>query len=163
MIDGIYYLIFCRAYEVFPPRATLFAPPPPPPPGNQQASQPVRKLWHVTVLNNSGNSIDDILRTNVETTWIPSQQTRRIDPMLVLCSTTVCNAGPTWNQHWVRAWCLLGCHLRGVISRPRPYISLYIFYAYIAACYNSPWTWKTTGPTQINSSVDGCLIGPYQL
>ena len=27
------------------------------------------------------------------------------------------------------------CHLRGVIRRPRPYISLYISYAYIAACY----------------------------
>ena len=45
---------------------------PPPPPGNQQASQPVRKLGHVTVLINSENSIDDILRTNVETTWTPN-------------------------------------------------------------------------------------------
>ena len=36
------------------------------------------------------------------------QRTRRIDPMLVLCWTTVCDAGPTWNQHWVNAWCLLG-------------------------------------------------------
>ena len=37
-----------------------------------------------SLLNNSENSIYDILRINVETTWIPSQQTRRIDPMLVL-------------------------------------------------------------------------------
>ena len=26
---GLYYLISCRAIEVFPPRATLFTPPPP--------------------------------------------------------------------------------------------------------------------------------------
>ena len=83
-------------------------PPPPPSPGNQQASQPVRKLGHVTVLINSENSIDDILRTNVETTLIPN------------------------------------CHLRGVVCTPSPYISLYIFYAYIAACYNSLWTWKNS-------------------
>ena len=33
--------------------------------------------------DNSENSVDDILNTNVETTWFPSQQTRRIDPMLL--------------------------------------------------------------------------------
>ena len=31
----------------------------------------------------SENSGDDILRTNAETTLIPSQQTRHIEPMLV--------------------------------------------------------------------------------
>ena len=45
--------------------------------------------FHCTCCNNSENSVDDILRTNVKTTWIPSQQTRRIDPMLVLCWTNV--------------------------------------------------------------------------
>ena len=41
-----------------------------------------------------------------------SQQTQGIDPMLIYCWTTVFDAGPTLNQHWVDAFCLPGtkCH-----------------------------------------------------
>ena len=37
-----------------------------------------------------------------------SQQARDVDPMLVQCWPTVCNAGPASNQHWFNASCLLG-------------------------------------------------------
>ena len=30
-----------------------------------------------------------------------------VDPMLVQCWSTVCDAGPTLNQHWFNVWCLL--------------------------------------------------------
>ena len=32
------------------------------------------------------------------------------DPMPVSCWSTVCDAGPTWNRHWVRVQCGLGGH-----------------------------------------------------
>ena len=31
------------------------------------------------------------------------------DPMLVQCWPTICDAGPTSDQHWFNALCLLGC------------------------------------------------------
>ena len=44
----------------------------------------------------------------VRNTCQHSQQTR-IDPMLVQCWPTACDDGPTSNQHWFSASCLLGC------------------------------------------------------
>ena len=32
------------------------------------------------------------------------------DPMPVSCWSTVCDAGPTWNRHWVSVQCGLGGH-----------------------------------------------------
>ena len=36
------------------------------------------------------------------------QQTRDVDPKVVHCRPTVCDAGPASNQHWFNALCLLG-------------------------------------------------------
>ena len=43
-----------------------------------------------------------------------SPANRNFEPMLVWCWATVCDAGPTWNQHWLNMSCLLGeVELRG--------------------------------------------------
>ena len=41
-----------------------------------------------------------------------SQQTHRIDPMLVQCWASVVDGGPTLKQHWVNFLCLLGCPVK---------------------------------------------------
>ena len=72
MFDGIYYLIPRRAIEVSPPRVTLFATTPPPPPAINKHLDPGENYDMCQYLiTASENSVDDILRTNVETTWIP--------------------------------------------------------------------------------------------
>ena len=38
----------------------------------------------------------------------PSQKARDIEPMLVKCWATVCDAGRTLKLHWVNVSCLLG-------------------------------------------------------
>ena len=40
------------------------------------------------------------------TVYTLSQQARDVEPMLVQCWATVCDAGPTLNQHWFNASCL---------------------------------------------------------
>ena len=42
------------------------------------------------------------------------QQTQEIDPMLVRCWSTVYDAGPTLNKHWVNLLCLLCCVVKAV-------------------------------------------------
>ena len=39
-----------------------------------------------------------------------SKQTQDVEPMLVQCWYTVCDAHPASNQHWFNASCLLGLH-----------------------------------------------------
>ena len=34
---------------------------------------------------------------------------KHVDPMLVQCWPTICDVGPTSNQHWFNVSCLLGC------------------------------------------------------
>ena len=38
-----------------------------------------------------------------------SQQTQDAEPMLVWCWSSVYNAGPTSNQHWLKILCFLSC------------------------------------------------------
>ena len=45
-----------------------------------------------------------------------SQQTKYVDPMLVLCWARVCNANPTLKQHCVNISCLLGCEARIIMT-----------------------------------------------
>ena len=40
--------------------------------------------------------------------YIPSQQTRDIEPLLVQCLVRVLDGGPTFNQQWLNILCLLG-------------------------------------------------------
>ena len=87
MFDGIYYLITCRAIEVFPPRATLFAPPPPSLPRQSTSISTREKIMTC----DSENSVDDILRTNVETT----QQTQNICITFIQRRPNVFDVGPT--------------------------------------------------------------------
>ena len=151
MFDGIYYLISCRAYEVFTPRATLFAPPSP----RQSTSISTReKIMTWTVLINSELH-----------TWIHKFPPNKHDA-LTQCwfyvwppSATLAQRKTSIGSRRGVCWVVI-CEVWFVGLGP---ISLYFCYAYIAACYNSLWTWKTTGPTQINSSVDGCLIPAVNL
>ena len=44
--------------------------------------------------------------------WSPSatcQKTQHMNPMLIHCWVSVCDAGPTLIQHWIRVWCFLVC------------------------------------------------------
>ena len=56
------------------------------------------RCWH----NNELTVVKRLLFTVI------SQQTRDVDPMLVYCWPTICNAGPTVYRHWVNVSCLLG-------------------------------------------------------
>ena len=47
---------------------------------------------------------------------VASQRLRYTDPTLVQCWTSVCDAGPTLNQHWVTASCLLGYRQGGIAA-----------------------------------------------
>ena len=39
---------------------------------------------------------------------LPSQPLRDVQPMLFQCWSTVFNAGPTLNRHWLNILCLMG-------------------------------------------------------
>ena len=39
---------------------------------------------------------------------IVPHETQDVEPMLIQCWVTVCDVGPTLNQHWVNVFCPLG-------------------------------------------------------
>ena len=55
-----------------------------------------------------------------------ARQTREIDPVLVQCWASVCDAGPTLNQLRVNVPCLLGTELR---HGPDSHLRLSVFYS----------------------------------
>ena len=46
---------------------------------------------------------------------VSSQQTRDVHPVLIQCWSSVFDAGPTLNQHWMKVLCLLGCVLEDCV------------------------------------------------
>ena len=52
--------------------------------------------------------LTDILSVSACTARPAAQQTRSVEPVLVLCWTSVADSGPELDQHWVNVSCLLG-------------------------------------------------------
>ena len=52
--------------------------------------------------------LPDIGSVSACTAWLAAQQTRGVEPVLVLCWASVADGGPELDQHWVNLSCLLG-------------------------------------------------------